>query len=106
MGLSRVGVYAVQATTFDLVLMTVLGLVAYLLRKQNVPMAPLILGFVLGDMMEQKLSRALSISNGDAAILVGSPFTIGLWVAAALMLVVPIGMRLLARRRQPVAASS
>lgn len=96
---SSVGVYAVHATTFDLVLMTGLGFAAYLLRKQGVPMAPLILGFVLGDMMEQNLRRALSISNGDASILVGSPITIGLWVAAALMLVVPIGMRVLAGRR-------
>ncbi len=101
---SSVGVYAVHATTFDLVLMTVLGIVAYLLRKQGIPMAPLILGFVLGDMMEQNLRRALSISNGDASILVGSPITIGLWVAAALMLVVPIAMRLLARGKGRAAA--
>ncbi|MBW8466674.1 MAG: tripartite tricarboxylate transporter permease [Thiobacillus sp.] len=97
---SSVGVYAVHATTFDLVLMTGLGFAAYLLRKQGIPMAPLILGFVLGDMMEQNLRRALSISNGEVSILVGSPITIGLWVAAALMLVVPIGMRLLAGRRR------
>jgi putative tricarboxylic transport membrane protein len=46
----------------------------------NFPMAPLILGFVLGDMMEQNLRRALSISNGDAGILFESPISIGLWV--------------------------
>jgi putative tricarboxylic transport membrane protein len=97
---SSVGVYAVHATTFDLVLMTGLGFAAYLLRKQGIPMAPLILGFVLGDMMEQNLRRALSISNGDASILVGSPITIGLWVAAMLMLVVPLGMRVRAGRRR------
>lgn len=96
---SSVGVYAVHATTFDLVLMTALGFAAYLLRKQGVPMAPLILGFVLGDMMEQNLRRALSISNGDAAILVGSPISIGLWTAAALMLAVPALMRLRSRRK-------
>jgi len=96
---SSVGVYAVHATTFDLVLMTGLGFTAYLLRKQGIPMAPLILGFVLGDMMEQNLRRALSISNGDASILVGSPIAIGLWAAAGLMLFVPIGMRTLAARR-------
>ncbi len=96
---SSVGVYAVHATTFDLVLMTVLGVAAYLLRKQGVPMAPLILGFVLGDMMEQNLRRALSISNGDARILIESPITIGLWSAAAVMLLAPALMRLRARRR-------
>ena len=62
-------------------------------------MAPLILGFVLGDMMEQNLRRALSISNGDVSILVGSPITIGLWVAAVLMLVVPLTVRVLTGRR-------
>jgi putative tricarboxylic transport membrane protein len=96
---SSVGVYAVHATTFDLVLMTVLGFAAYGLRKQGVPMAPLILGFVLGDMMEQNLRRALSISNGDAAILVGSPITIGLWTAAVLMLVLPLALRWRTRQR-------
>ena len=102
---SSVGVYAVHATTFDLVLMTVLGFAAYLLRKQGVPMAPLILGFVLGDMMEQNLRRALSISNGDAAILVESPISLGLWTAALLMLVVPMALRLLAGRRRTAAVA-
>ncbi len=102
---SSVGVYAVHATTFDLVLMTVLGFAAYLLRKQGVPMAPLILGFVLGDMMEQNLRRALSISNGDAAILVESPISLGLWTAALLMLVVPMALRWLAGRRRTAAVA-
>lgn len=99
---SSVGVYALHATTFDLILMVILGCVAYLLRKQGIPMAPLILGFVLGDLMEQNLRRALSISNGDVSILFNSPVSIGLWIAAGLMLVVPIALRLLARRKQGV----
>lgn len=90
---SSVGVYALHATTFDLILMTVLGFAAFILRKQGLPMAPLILGFVLGDMMEQNLRRALSISNGDPAILLASPVSKGLWVAATLMLVVPLVLR-------------
>jgi putative tricarboxylic transport membrane protein len=101
---SSVGVYAVHATTFDLVLMTALGFVAYLLRKQSVPMAPLILGFVLGDMMEQNLRRALSMTNGDAAILYESPISLGLWAGAAAMLLVPPLMRLFNQRRAAAAA--
>lgn len=103
---SSVGVYAVHATTFDLVLMTVLGFVAYLLRKQGIPMAPLILGFVLGDMMEQNLRRALSISNGDAGILIESPISLGLWAAAATMLVVPIALRMRTHRSRAVTSDS
>jgi putative tricarboxylic transport membrane protein len=93
LAISTVGVYAVHATTFDLVLMSVLGIVAYFLRKQNVPMAPLILGFVLGDLMEQNLRRALSITNGELGILVESPISMGLWVGVVLMLVVPSSLR-------------
>lgn len=103
---SSVGVYAVHATTFDLVLMTVLGFVAYLLRKQGIPMAPLILGFVLGDMMEQNLRRALSISNGDAGILIESPISLGLWAAAATMLVVPIALRMRTHRSRVVTSGA
>lgn len=101
---SSVGVYAVHATTFDLILMSGLGFVAYLLRKQGIPMAPLILGFVLGDMMEQNLRRALSISNGDSGILVGSPITQGLWLAAVLMLVVPVTLRVWGSKRSSAAS--
>ena len=81
--------------------LTALGVAGWLLRKQGVPMAPLILGFVLGDMMEQNLRRALSITNGDASILVESPISVGLWLGALAMVLVPPLLRLLQRRRLP-----
>jgi len=90
---SLVGVYAVHGTAFDLVLGTLLGGLGYLLRVMNFPLAPFILGFVLGDMMEQNLRRALSISNGELSILYSSPISIGLWIGAILMLVGPRLMR-------------
>ena len=99
---STVGVYAVHSTSFDLILMVVLGVFGYLLRKMNFPMSSLILGFVLGEMLEQNLRRALSISNGDVGILFESPITIGLWALAIAMLTIP---PLLRRRKKaaPVA---
>ncbi|MCB1957831.1 MAG: tripartite tricarboxylate transporter permease, partial [Rhodocyclaceae bacterium] len=102
--ISLVGVYAVHGTTFDLILGTLLGGVGYLLRVMNFPMAPFILGFVLGDMMEQNLRRALSISNGELGILFSSPVSIGLWVAAIAML---IGPRIAtALRNRPMATAA
>ncbi|MEO8279499.1 MAG: tripartite tricarboxylate transporter permease [Ideonella sp.] len=98
LAVSTVGVYAVHATTFDLMLMAGFGFVGYLLRKQNVPMAPLILGFVLGDLMEQNLRRALSITNGEVGILFESPISIGLWVCAAAMVIVPPLVRKFGRK--------
>ena len=76
----------------------------YLLRVMNFPIAPFILGFVLGDMMEQNLRRALSISNGEVGVLFNSPIAIALWVGAVAMLIGPRLMKMLAERKERVAA--
>ncbi len=94
---SVVGVYAVHSTTFDLVLMIGIGIIGYVLRKMDFPMSPLILGFVLGEMMEQNLRRALSISNGELGILFQSGISIGLWTLA---IVIVAGPRLYRRFRR------
>lgn len=87
---SAVGVYAVHSTTFDLLLMMGLGVFGYILRKMNFPLSPLILGFVLGEMLEQSLRRSLSISNGEFNILWNSPISQCLLVMAVLVLVLPL----------------
>lgn len=102
--ISMVGVYAVHGNTFDLVLGTLIGGIGYLLRVMNFPIAPFILGFVLGDMMEQNLRRALSISDGEIGVLFASPIAIGLWVAAIAMLVGPRIMKVLDERKQAATA--
>lgn len=102
LAVSAVGVYAVHATTFDLMLMAGFGIGGYLLRKLGVPMAPLILGFVLGDLMEQNLRRALSITNGEVGILFESPISKGLWLCAALMVALPPLLRWRARGKVQV----
>lgn len=99
LAVSFIGVYAISATTFDLLAVVVIGVAGYLLRKLGVPMAPMVLGVVLGDMMEQNLRRALSITNGDAAILWSSPVCVALWVLAAAVVVGPMAYRRLTRRR-------
>jgi putative tricarboxylic transport membrane protein len=103
LAVSTVGVYSVHATTFDLVLMSALGVAGYLLRKCEVPMAPMILGFVLGEMMEQNLRRALSITNGEIGILWESPISLGLWVCALVMVTLPAILRKLSKRRRALA---
>lgn len=103
LAVSTVGVYAIHSTTFDLGLMVAIGLCAYVLRKCGLPMAPLILGLVLGDQMEQNLRRALSISDGGLGILMASPICQGLWLAAVLMIVVPPMLRFISHRRKVAA---
>ncbi|MEG1273370.1 MAG: tripartite tricarboxylate transporter permease, partial [Acinetobacter sp.] len=86
---SFVGVYAIHSTTFDLLLCMGLGVIGYILRKFDFPLAPLILGFVLGELMESNLRRALSISHGELSILWHSNISIGLWIMSGLLLILP-----------------
>ncbi|GBU09422.1 C4-dicarboxylate ABC transporter permease [Gammaproteobacteria bacterium] len=87
--ISLVGVYAVHSTSFDLILMIGLGVFGYILRKLNFPLSALILGFVLGELMEDNLRRALSISNGELNILWSGNITLCLWLLIALVLCLP-----------------
>ena len=91
--ISYIGVYAINAGTFDLLLVAGIGTLGYFLRKFGLPMAPLVLGVVLGNMMEQNLRRALSITDGNVSVLFHSPVAISLWVAAGAVVVVPQLMR-------------
>ncbi|MCM0035854.1 MAG: tripartite tricarboxylate transporter permease [Burkholderiaceae bacterium] len=87
--ISFVGVFALHSATFDLGMVVAIGVIGYLLRKMGLPMPPLVLGVVLGEMMEQNLRRALSITNGELGILFQSPISIGLWIAAAVVIIGP-----------------
>jgi putative tricarboxylic transport membrane protein len=104
--ISFIGVYAINAGSFDLMMVVIVGVIGYWLRKMEIPMAPLVLGVVLGDMMEQNLRRALSITNGDATILVQSNISIGLWIASAAVVVVPLLLRKFSRKGKKLLAQA
>ncbi|RCW21124.1 putative tricarboxylic transport membrane protein [Ciceribacter lividus] len=87
--LSIVGVYSTHASVFSIFLMLGIGMIGWLLRKAGFDMAPLILGFVLGRVMEVNLRNALAISGGDPSILFQSTISIVLWVMAAGVAILP-----------------
>ena len=97
--ITAIGVYAVHATTFDLFLMVGIGIFGYILRKLDFPLSPILLGFILGGLMEQNLRRALSISNGSLEILWSSPITLGVWMLTVIMLAFPL-LRIWRKRSQ------
>ncbi len=97
--LSFVGVYAVNNSAFDILLMTIFGLIGFAMRRAGFPLAPVILGLVLGELMEVNLRRALTYSSGNWSILVSSPITIVLWVLTVVSLVAPVVVRGVMRRR-------
>jgi putative tricarboxylic transport membrane protein len=87
--LSFVAVFAVNASVLDLVLMTGFGLLGYAMRKLGFPLAPLILGLVLGPLAETNMRRSLALSGGDWLVLFSSPVAIALWVLAAGSVILP-----------------
>ena len=87
--LSFVAVYAVNASVFDLLVVTGFGLLGWILRKLDIPLAPIILGVVLGPLMEKNLRRAMALSGGDWGVLFSSPVAVALYVLALLSLLVP-----------------
>src|SRR3546814_17069834 len=74
---SFVGVYAINHSTFDLLVMVGFGVLGYLMRKLDIPLVPIILGLLLGQSMENNYRRALSISGGDPMYLFESPIALG-----------------------------
>ena len=70
--------------------MTAFGVLGYVMRRTGFPLAPVILGLVLGPLMEKNLRRALALSDGDWGVLFSSPLAIGLWLAGAAALVAPV----------------
>ena len=88
--LAFTGVWAVNNSVLDLVLATGFGVAGWAARKAGVPLVPLLLGMVLGRMLEDNLRRAMALSGGDLAILVGSPLASGLWIACVVVLLWPV----------------
>ncbi|WP_420962377.1 tripartite tricarboxylate transporter permease [Brucella sp. IR073] len=85
---SSIGVYSVNSNVFDLYTVAFFGLIGYILVKLHCEPAPLLLGFVLGPLIEEHLRRAMIISRGDPAIFVTRPISAGLLLLALIVLVV------------------
>lgn len=98
--LAFISAYSVHASSFSLLLVVILGLFGYLLQKYHYPLNPLLLGFVLGELLESNLRRALSISAGDLQILFASPTCKTLWLLSLLFFLLPLIQRLPGARRK------
>jgi TctA family transporter len=83
-----IGVYSTNNNTFDVWMVGIFGLVGYAFIKLGCEPAPLLLGFILGPMMEENLRRALLLSRGDWSVFVSRPLSAGLLAAALLLIVI------------------
>ncbi|GAB3109754.1 tripartite tricarboxylate transporter permease [Streptomyces calidiresistens] len=85
-----VGVYGQSFGVFDLWLLVGFGLLGFLMRTNGFPAAPLILGLILGGLMERSMRQALLISSGDFTVFVTKPISATLLALAALSLLAPL----------------
>jgi TctA family transporter len=82
-----IGVFGLNNSTFEVMLALAFGVLGYAFVKLGCEPAPLLLGFILGPMMEENLRRAMRLSRGDPMVFVERPISLALLVLAALLLV-------------------
>ncbi|GAA0964195.1 tripartite tricarboxylate transporter permease [Acrocarpospora macrocephala] len=87
---AALGVYALNNSWVDLIVLYLLGLLGFAMRRFGLPVAPAVIGLILGPMAEIQLRRALAIGAGDVTTLVRSPVAVVLLVLAALALLTPL----------------
>ena len=100
-----VGAYAVNGSTVDLILLFVIGVVGFVMRRYGLPVVPAIIGVILGPRAEVQMRRALQISDGDVGGLFNTPFSLTVYAVIAVVILWPLVNRFvvrpLRRRRAP-----
>jgi putative tricarboxylic transport membrane protein len=101
-----VGAYAASGQAIDLIVLLVIGVIGFFMRRYGLPVLPAVLGVILGSDAELQLRRSLQIADGDWTTLVSTPFAVVVYLVIIALLVFPAG-RALAKRRaeteEPVA---
>jgi TctA family transporter len=95
-----IGTYAVNSTSFDLYVLAVFSVLGYICIKLDFEPAPLILGFVLGPMMEENFRRAMLISRGDPSVFVTEPISMAFLALAAFLLAIVAAPVVQAKREE------
>lgn len=94
-----IGVYSVNNSLFDVLLTVAFGLLGYLFIKLRCEPAPLLLGYLLGPLMEENLRRAMLLSRGDPSVFVTRPLSLSLLILTGLVVVLMLSPRLRATRQ-------
>ncbi|MGV2922189.1 tripartite tricarboxylate transporter permease, partial [Streptomyces alfalfae] len=97
---AAVGAYAVGGEPVDLVILLVIGLIGFGMRRYGLPILPAVIGVILGPNAEQQLRRALQISDGSVGGLVDTPFSLTVYGLIVLIVAWPLVKKALARVRR------
>jgi putative tricarboxylic transport membrane protein len=85
-----IGIYSVNNAPSDVIIAALFGLVGYWLVKHDFEPAPMLLGFVLGPLMEENLRRAMLIARGDPTVFITRPISAGLIAVATILLIIAL----------------
>ncbi len=96
-----IGSYSVNQNYVDIITLMIFGGVGYLMRKLKFEGAPLILGFILGPMIEEAIRQSLLITKGDLSIFVSRPLALG-FILFSMALLISSPVRVLLRKRMPI----
>jgi putative tricarboxylic transport membrane protein len=96
---ATLGVYSLSGSIVEVLVMYAIGVAGFFMRRYEFPIAPVILGVILGPVMEVQFRRALVASGGDATVFVDRPLTVGLLSVALLALVLPYAPSIVGRLR-------
>ncbi|MFJ1292961.1 tripartite tricarboxylate transporter permease [Paracoccus yeei] len=95
---ATMGAYTLNNNITDVVLLWIIGIIGFGMHCYDIPIAPCIVGLILGPLAEQQFRRALTISQGDATVFFTEPLSLSLLVIAAALVVLPMILR---QRRKP-----
>jgi putative tricarboxylic transport membrane protein len=98
-GICAIGAYTVHNAMLDIWLMMLFGVVGYLFKKLDYPLAPLVLALVLGDKAEDSFRQAMLLSQGELSILWANPLVGSISTLAIIMLFWPLLAHIIARLR-------
>ncbi|GAA0740912.1 tripartite tricarboxylate transporter permease [Dactylosporangium roseum] len=96
---ASLGAYAVNASTFDLMVLFVIGVIGFAMRRFGLPVMPAIIGVILGPRAEVQMRRALQISDGEISGLFNTTFAVTVYGIVGLLILWPLINRFVIRRR-------
>lgn len=94
---ATLGAYSLHQSVVDLLTLYVFGLLGFVMRRWDIPVAPSIIGLILGPLAETQFRRALAISQGDLSVFITQPIAATVLAVSALLLIVPLVVGLVRR---------
>jgi len=102
MAFSAIGVYSVNNSSFEIYMTAIFGVLGFVWMRLGFPLAPMLLGFVLGPLMEENLRRAMLMSGGDPSVFVRRPISL-VFIAATVLILVVMVVPTVRKRRADIA---